>query len=89
MLFLRSSDASKYSIALIKIVGIAPDSLFEDDGVETALQKFDKIGVMQLPVVSPIGVNASEQKMLGWADYSAAMSLINKRLIDAHKEVHE
>ena len=64
---------------------VAPDMLTANDSVETALQKFDQTGVMHLPVVdSKVGGN-----LIGWANYTAAMDLINKRLIDTHKEEHE
>lgn len=57
--------------------------LKSEDSIETALQLFDESGEMRLPVVSP-----SDSQLIGWAEYTNAIDLINQTLIDVQEEEH-
>lgn len=55
------------------------------DNFETALKLFDQSGEMRLPVVSP----SNSQKIIAWAEYTNAIDLVNRSLIDVQEEEHQ
>lgn len=58
------------------------------DNFETALKLFDRSGESRLPVVSSYDHNGDHNKILGWADYTDAIDLINQTLIEVQEEEH-
>jgi CIC family chloride channel protein len=58
--------------------------LTPEDTLESALRAFDHSGRARVPVVS--GTDTS--KLVGWAEYTAALNTYNKALIAAHEEEH-
>lgn len=55
------------------------------DDFETTLKLFDESGEMRLPVVSSGG----SQKIVAWAEYTDAIDLVNRSLIDVQEEEHQ
>lgn len=55
------------------------------DNFEIALKLFDQTGEMRLPVVSP----SNSQKIVAWAEYTDAIDLVNRSLIDVQEEEHQ
>lgn len=59
--------------------------LMPTDNFETALKLFDQTGEVRLPVVNADG----SRRVVAWAEYTHAIDLVNKRLIDVQEEEHQ
>lgn len=60
------------------------ETLKPTDSAQTALQLFDQTGHTRLPVMD----GQHPDKIIAWADYSAAIDMIHKRLVDSQAEEH-
>lgn len=58
--------------------------LKSNDSAEMALQRFDQTGHSRLPVID----GQNQKTIIAWADYSAAIDMIHKRLVDSQAEEH-